>query len=326
MFLTLVLTLFLVLGLPVSATTSYSYSIFHISDTQKLSENHPETLNHTFSSLESLKSFYNISAIIISGDLVNDGNDVSQWINYVNARSKTTIPVYEIPGDHDLVGETANNPLFDKFVGNKTDWTATIEDFVFIGIGYRENPLNNPDIAQYQAVIEENSQKFTLVAVHNYYDENFTISLLGSSIRDNLVLKPTFVMSGHAHTSIIHSGFVNNISYVEDSTNYQNLEDFAAGRLYTVYITDKNTPKITVRDVFIFPVQYITDEEIIYPLSGETFYSYSQEMNLLHSLSQMEDYMEENTVPFSGPLDGIEDSINSFLYPLIVEFLFNIDE
>ena len=49
-------------------------------------------------------------------------------------------------------------------------------------------------------------------------------------------------------------------------------------------------------------------------------------MNLLHSLSQMEDYMEENTVPFSGPLDGIEDSINSFLYPLIVEFLFNIDE
>jgi len=80
-------------GAPVFADDSYSYSLVHISDIQTLSAMYPSTMNYTFSFLESKKSTYNISAIIITGDLVDSSDNASQWTSYGNARSLTTIPV-----------------------------------------------------------------------------------------------------------------------------------------------------------------------------------------------------------------------------------------
>ncbi len=266
----LFITILILLGIPVSAADSYSYSIMHLSDTQYLSESDPQTLDYTFSYLESLKNAFNISAIIITGDLVNNGDDLSQWIHYTEARSRTTIPVYEIPGDEDL-GNKADNPLVNEFVGNKTNWNAIINDFIFIGIGYTEDSLSDAEIAHYKAIIEGNPQKFTLIAVHNYYNKDLTISLLGESIRENLILKPTFILSGHAHATTLNSGFINNILYVEDLTNYQSFGNFSAGNLYTVYITDGNVTKITVREAYIFPYHYFYPEKIVYqmPIDGQ---------------------------------------------------------
>jgi hypothetical protein len=252
---------------PVSAADSYSYSILHISDLQALSSTHPDTLNYTFSTLESMKNMYNISAIIVTGDLVDNGGNLSQWTYYEQARSLTTIPVYEIPGNHDLNGLT-DNPLFDEFVGNKTDWSAPINDFIFLGIGYTPNPLSDSEISYYKSIIEESPQKFSLIAVHNYFDENFSESRLGESIEDNLVLKPTFVLSGHAHATILHSERINNTLYVEDLTNYQADGDFSAGRLYTVYHSGAEVSKITVRDVHIFPRNYLDAEKTVYDGTG----------------------------------------------------------
>jgi predicted MPP superfamily phosphohydrolase len=142
----LFLAVFFLSGIPVSATDSYSYSIMHLSDTQFLSESYPDTLNYTFSYVESLKNTCNISAIIITGDLVNQGDNVSQWTRYVTAKSLTDIPVYEIPGNHDLKG-TTDSSLFDEFVGNKSRWNSVINDFVFIGIGYSNKPLSDSERA-----------------------------------------------------------------------------------------------------------------------------------------------------------------------------------
>jgi predicted MPP superfamily phosphohydrolase len=254
-------------GTPVSAGDSYSYAFVHLSDVQHLSKTYPATLNQTFLSLESLKNSANISAIIITGDMVNDGDDPVQWNHYADARSLTTIPVYEIPGDEDLT-DNANNPLFHKFVGNKTDWNAIIDDFVFIGIGYTENPLSDVDIAHDTSIIEGNPQKFTLIAVHNYYNKDFTVSTLGKSIKDNLVLKPTFVLSGHAHGQSFQTGLVNTVPYVVDLTNYQAEGNFSAGKLYTVYCTDGEVSKITVRNVYIAPRQYLDPEIPVYDRTG----------------------------------------------------------
>ena len=250
---------------PVSASESYYYSIMHISDTQTLTEHYPSTLNFTFSYLESIKSGYNISAIIITGDLVDNGDDINQWNNYTSARSLTTIPLYEIPGNHDLEMPIGCEPFYDEFVGNPSTWSAIINDFIFIGIGYREEPLSDSDISYYTSVIEANPQKFTVIAAHNYYDRDYTMSTLGESIKDNLVLKPTIVMMGHVHGTLLRSGLVNNTSYIEDLTDYQDYGNFSAGKLYTIYVIDGNITKITVRDFYMFPLLFVSPERTIYP-------------------------------------------------------------
>jgi predicted MPP superfamily phosphohydrolase len=251
------------MGAPVAAAQTYSYSIMHLSDTQYLSESYPDTLNDTFSYLESQKNALNLSAIIVTGDLVNDDDDLNQWIHYIEARSRTTIPVYEVPGDEDL-NQNEDHSLFNEFIGEKVAWTAVIDDFVFIGLGYSNNSLSDADIANYRSFILSNPQKFTLVATHNYYNKDYTVSLLGDSIRDNLILKPTIVMSGHVHDSFIKTELVGNIPFIVDLTNYQDYGDFSAGKLYTVYVTDGNVTKIAVREVYIHPYRYYYPERIVY--------------------------------------------------------------
>jgi len=75
-------------------------------------------------------------------------------------------------------------------VGNKTRWTAFINDFIFIGIGYTEDPLSESDILFYKSFIETHPQKFTLIAAHNYLNSDLKLSELGMSIKYNLVMKP----------------------------------------------------------------------------------------------------------------------------------------
>jgi metallophosphoesterase superfamily enzyme len=94
-------------SLPVNNTVTYSF--IHLSDPQSLTTNYPETLNLTFSHIESLKNTYNISAIIITGDLVNSWDNTKEWETYIHARNLTTIPVYEIAGNHDTGGEIITN-------------------------------------------------------------------------------------------------------------------------------------------------------------------------------------------------------------------------
>lgn len=255
---TLIFSMFIICGIPASADDSYTYSIMHISDIQYLSELYPSTLNITFSFLESIKSTVNLSAIIITGDFVNDGDNVSQWTNYVNARSITTIPVYEIPGDNDA-------PLYDEFVGNKAELNAVINDFYFIGIESNEESLSESEISYYTSIINAQTQKFLLIAVHDYFNQDLTLSPVGMSIKENLILKPTFVMSGHIHDSMIRSTRVNNFSYIEDLTDYQDSGDFSAGKLYTVYVDNGDVEKVTVRDAYIYPYSFFLPEHLLYP-------------------------------------------------------------
>ena len=73
----------------------------YLSDTQSLATYLPDTYNLTFSYLDSIKEPYNITAIILKGDLVNTGNSRKEWETYFRARNHTTIPVYTVTGNHD---------------------------------------------------------------------------------------------------------------------------------------------------------------------------------------------------------------------------------
>ena len=84
---------------PVSAAytgNTTTYSIVHLSDTQNLATYYPTTYDYTFSYLESKRTQYNISTIIITGDLVNKWNKKAEWLAYAHAVNQTSIPLYVI--------------------------------------------------------------------------------------------------------------------------------------------------------------------------------------------------------------------------------------
>ncbi len=242
------------------------YSIVHISDTQKLSESYPSTLNFTFSYLESIKEEYNITGIIITGDLVNDGSNSTQWVNYASARSLTEIPLYEIAGNHDIQSGYSN---FDTYIGTgKRNWTADINDFLFIGLGYTTYGLSESDVNFYNNLIVTNPPQIPLFATHYYFRETTypsTLSLIGTNIEENLIIKdPTFVMCGHMHGNILHSGDKNGRTLIEDMTNYQTYGDYMAGKLYSVHKISDEIITITVRDSTIYPSQTFGPEIVVY--------------------------------------------------------------
>jgi C1A family cysteine protease/predicted MPP superfamily phosphohydrolase/uncharacterized protein affecting Mg2+/Co2+ transport len=247
----------------------YSYSIVHISDTQKLSASYPSTLNFTFSYLESIKNEYNISGIIITGDLVDSGDNVAQWQNYAVARSLTTIPLYEVSGNHDLMGSASDYSAFDTYVGaGKRNWTADINDFLFIGIGYTRNALSESDVSQYNNLIMSKPSQIPIFATHNYFDGVIypsPLSPLGTSIKENLVVRdPTVIMCGHMHGNILQSNDYYGKTLVEDMTDYQTEGNVAAGKLYSVYKSSGQVTTITARDSSIYPSQSFGPQIIVY--------------------------------------------------------------
>ncbi len=269
-----VLLFSLVLFIPVSGSGpegDWSYSVVHISDTQVLSSSYPSTLNFTFSYLESVRTAYNISGIVVTGDLVNSCTNSTQWERYAAARSRTVIPLYEVAGNHDVDGAQRNYTAFDAYIGSgKRNWTSEIGDFLWIGIGYTRNELGDAEVTTYNTLINSSPSKIPIFGTHNYFDGTTypsSLSPLGESIRGRLVVRdPTFVMCGHMHGNILHSGRYSGKTLVEDMTNYQGYGDYSAGRMYTIYKIFDKVVRIGTRDLSVYPSQSLGTESIVYQI------------------------------------------------------------
>jgi len=268
-----IMVLFLISPPPAGASEisgQYSYSLVHISDTQKLSRNYPVTLNHTFSYLESVREEYNITAIIVTGDLVDSWDNHTQWKNYAASRSLTTIPLYEVSGNHDVNGLEKNYSFYNTYIGTgKGNWNAEINDFLFIGIGYSRDALNDSEVDGYTALIESSSHRIPIIATHDYFGGvtyPSPLSPLGTSIKTGLYLRdPTIIMCGHMHGNILHSCSADGKTLIEDMTDYQDYGNFSAGKLYTIDRNAERVFRIAVRDIFLFPSQSTGPEIIVYP-------------------------------------------------------------
>jgi hypothetical protein len=59
---------------------------------------------------------------------------------------------------------------------------------------------------------------------------------------------------------------------VEEMTDYQDYGDFSAGRIYTVYKTNGNVTRITMRDLYIYPDHQPGPEIPVYDISGVNGY------------------------------------------------------
>ena len=266
--------------LPVAAEdagNTVTYSIVHLSDTQNLATYYPDTYNLTFSYLESRKTRYNISAIIITGDLVNTWDRRTEWERYLRARNLTTIPVYVIAGNHDA--DYGNHyRYYSLYTGEpETSYLTTIGDFDFVGINYADKSLSPENFSFLRESLLNSSRSNAIIATHWYMDANRKLSPLGKDIDRNLVVKPTLILMGHKHADFVQQRTISGFPVVEDMTNYQNGvpggdgdENYSAGTLYTVKSAGGKVAKITSRVLHIYPNQSVEREKTVFeqPAAG----------------------------------------------------------
>jgi predicted phosphodiesterase len=252
---------------------STTYSIIHISDTQHLASDYPETYNYTFSYLDSIKGRYNISAIIITGDLVNTPDNKKQWDTYTQAIRKTSIPIYVIAGNHDTdFGE--NYQYFTQYTGNtKDNYVTRLQNFDLVGINYVDDSLESEEFAAIRKTLLSAPENYTIIATHFYMDENGNLSPLGTDIDEQLIVKPTIIMGGHIHADFVRDRVIGQYPVIEDLTNYQDgipngspSENVSAGTFYTITTRDGQVEKISARIIWISPRQSFDSEHVLYDI------------------------------------------------------------
>lgn len=247
-----------------------SYSIAHLSDTQNMATFFPELYEITFSYLDSIRESNNISAIIITGDLVNTWNDKSEWDAYSNAVHKTSIPVYTVSGNHDTNWGN-NNSYYSMYTGDQnSDYIIPINDFNLLGINYVENSLKQEEITRLKKLLLEAPHPFTIIATHFYMDKNGTSSLLGEDIDRELITTPAIIMTGHMHANIINLSTINGYPVIRDMTVSQSgltwikNTNYTAGILYNISVKDGSVEKISSENIQIYPDPMLSEERILY--------------------------------------------------------------
>ena len=257
-----------------SGTTTYSF--VHISDTQNLATHYPDTYDLTFSYLESIKTQYNISAIIITGDLVNTWDKKSEWDAYSHARNMTNISLYVTAGNHDT-NYGKNYKYYSQYTGEeKGNYVTALNDFDFLGINYVDTSLSPQEFAALRQAIFNRSHNFTIVATHYYMGKSGTLSTLGKDIERQLIVQPTIILAGHIHGDLIRVKNISGFPVIEDLTDYQDGEpggvknqNYSAGTFYTVTVVDGQVVKIISETIHIFPEQSFEKKKVLYDITGQ---------------------------------------------------------
>ena len=260
--------------MPASAQTSSNsttYSFIHISDTQYLASHYPETYDYTFSYLESIKEYYNISAIIITGDLVETWNDKTEWDAYSHAVHQTSIPVYVIAGNHDTDG-VKDYQYYTLYTGNsKNSYVTSIENFDLVGINFADN---RKDFAFLRKTLVNSPKNLAVIATHDYMDENGTLSSFGNYVSQQLIVKHTIVLSGHTKGAFVRDRAIGPYVVIEDLTNYQGgipggseSRNVSAGTFYTIATRDGLVEKISSQIIWISPQQSFDSKHVLFDSS-----------------------------------------------------------
>ena len=263
--------------IPASASTSgnsITYSFVHISDTQGLASSYPKTYDYTFSYLESIKERYNISAIIITGDLVNTWNSKKEWDAYSHAVHQTSIPIYTVAGNHDT-NNGQDYQYYSQYTGNTADSSVTtLNNFDLVEINSVFKSPELLEITTLKKTLLNSPNNFAIIATHFYMDENGTLSRLGEDINRQLIVKPTIILSGHVHANFVRIRMIDQYPVIEDLTNYQfgipggsSSGDIAAGTFYSITTRNNQVEKISSKIIWISPRQSFGSEQVLYDVS-----------------------------------------------------------
>jgi predicted MPP superfamily phosphohydrolase len=259
-----------------SAGNNTTYSFVHLSDTQSLDTYYPDTDNLTFLYLDSIKEPYNITAIIITGDLVNTWNSRKEWDMYSHARNYTTIPVYTIAGNHDAASGK-NYEHYTLHTGEpEVNYVSSVGDFDFVGINYADRTLPAGEFSRLRGLLTNSSRSNAIIATHYYMDEDGKLSPLGEDIDKNLIVKPSLVLMGHMHADFIKQRTVGGFPLIADMTNYQDGvpggttgRDYSARTLYSVTSVNGQVETITARVIHIYPGPSFEEEKTVFSRDPE---------------------------------------------------------
>lgn len=258
--------------------SQYTYSFVHLSDVQNLNQYNLPVLNKTFTEIETLKTQYNISAVFVTGDLTNSAG--TQFIRYVQSSNLTTVPMYEVSGNHDVGGVAGNYIDWDRYLPNgsqKHDYGFVFNDFVVYGLGYNgDNGVNTAVKPVMVSYFANNPDKVPLILTHVYFDHALWVNgarhpiaydILNSLTRNSLIL------TGHCHNStsngILQQAPYNNINVIEDMINYQDWSGYSGGRLYNVTTDGLHITCMTVSNLNLNPV-FSVNNTVVYPTFTHT--------------------------------------------------------
>ena len=229
-------------------------TIAHLTDLEALSSRAPELLNQTFRWLEEHREEYNISLVVITGDLVEQWDNETQWGAFLNATEGISIPIATLAGDDDCANGQ-NYTYYEKYVGpDRLFYHLLVGPFVILMVSWPNpsNALNETLIEWAQGVLSEHEDKWPIICTHAYcekvgYPE--ALSPVGQQIYDYLVgEKTTVILQGHVHDSWYYKRHKGPTVIHEFCTNYQE-ELVGVVRL----ITYQGPKDVVVREIKVAP-------------------------------------------------------------------------
>ncbi len=147
---------------PPAVDNSSDYSFAVVGDTHYY-ESNPRYLNK----IAANRSYLGISFIIVLGDLTQAGTK-DQYDYFYNDYSTCPIPVYVIPGNHDLYNNGYEH--YKKLFG-PTVYHFKIGDTLFVFLDTANGTLGDKQILWLETLLQANSHKTKLIFTHySFFD------------------------------------------------------------------------------------------------------------------------------------------------------------
>lgn len=110
------------------------------------------------------QNLLNPDMILVTGDVVDVETIRAAWENLQGTMEYSKVPIYLIPGNHD---HTADSKYYQKY-GGKNNYTLTIGDFFIVALNsHGGGYVTLEEIAWADKVLEENSDKYKIIAFHH---------------------------------------------------------------------------------------------------------------------------------------------------------------
>lgn len=214
------------------------FSMIWITDTQYYSESHPEIFDFLGDWFVQEYKRGSFGYLINTGDLVNVTSNENQWIVASRNFKKlddANIPYGILPGNHDIINYGArcmDYRNFFKYFGafryknrpwyrGNTDSNRNhydiisfgTHDFIILYLGYSTN-IDKRIIDWSNKVLKTHANKTAIIAMHEYLNDNSTMTKTAQTVFNNIIMKNDNVMivlCGHNH------GCARNIKTVANS-------------------------------------------------------------------------------------------------------------
>lgn len=205
-----------------AADSDAKFAIIWITDTQYLSENHQSYYDNLCRWIVQNKDVYNVKMVVHTGDIVNDEDKRSQWLNANHSMGillDSGVPYCWDAGNHDYDDNTwignqyaAFNPevmgaksywVGDEFGGMNTAVGFSVSgwDCLIVNVAFH---ANDSVLAWANNLLDANPQSHVIVATHDYLNKDGEYDSWGTNFKNTVLdthANVFLTLSGHYHPS-----------------------------------------------------------------------------------------------------------------------------